>query len=541
MAQRIPQRLDRNRPPPADYYADNVRLLIETVLEQYSDILTNDERLVANTILCLSRNASRLFARMLTRSKSLMLSQSLNYAEVDNRNRALDELEAAGLVVREHDIPADRILALLTVPTLRKVYPNVSHVTPKYEYIDHIACRYTESRHLHMLKGSCSWVELSAESELRLFGLLFFGDLRHDFSAFVVRDLGIVRYESYVIDEQSRQFRDRAMLDRYLDLIALNQLIHESADAIDEETALRVVEEVQQPEHSRLLERLRARILNRLGRGLERQDANRVALTSYAASSLHPARERSMRIFSKMKRVECLESMRQRVLSDPWSEEERLFAYRFRRPNLDDIEVSVTVETLQQQHFQQGIEEYAIDWLTRNGGTAWHLENSLPMSLFGLAFWDWIFAPVDGVFINPFQAAPKDLFWPEFFEVRSNLVRDPLERVQQLKSKIYATACAKRGLANALVNWQVMDDDRLQRILDVLSVDAIARILRIVRADLSQMRSGFPDLTVINDDGSFEFVEVKGPNDQLQQNQKIWLKELAVNELPSRVLRFNGS
>ena len=233
--------------------------------------------------------------------------------------------------------------------------------------------------------------------------------------------------------------------------------------------------------------------------------------------------------------------MRQRVLSDPWSEEERLFAYRFRRPNLDDIEVSVTVETLQQQHFQQGIEEYAIDWLTRNGGTAWHLENSLPMSLFGLAFWDWIFAPVDGVFINPFQAAPKDLFWPEFFEVRSNLVRDPLERVQQLKSKIYATACAKRGIANALVNWQVMDDDRLQRILDVLPVDAIARILRIVRADLSQMRSGFPDLTVINDDGSFEFVEVKGPNDQLQQNQKIWLKELAVNELPSRVLRFNGS
>ena len=541
MAQRIPQRLEQNRPPPADYYADNVRLLIETVLEQYSDILTDDEQLIANAILCLSRNASRLFARMLTRSKSLMLSQSLNYAEVDNRNRALDELEATGLVVREHEIPADRILALLTVPTLRKIYRNVSHVTPKHVYIDHLACRYTESRHLHMLKGSCSWVELSAESELRLFGLLFFGDLRHDFSAFVVRDLGIVRYESYVIDERSRQFRDRAMLDRYLDLIALNQLIHETADAIDEESALRVVEKIQHPEDSRLLERLRARILNRLGRGLERQDANRVALMSYAASSLHPARERSMRIYAKMHLNDCLESMRQRVLSDPWSEEERLFAYRFRRPNLDDNEVSVTVETLREQPLQQGIEEYAIDWLTRNGGTAWHLENSLPMSLFGLAFWDWIFAPVDGVFINPFQAAPKDLFWPEFFEVRSNLVRDPLERVQKLKSKIYTTACAKRGIANALVNWQVMDDVRLQRILDVFSVDAIERILSIVRADLSQMRSGFPDLTVINDDGSFEFVEVKGPNDQLQQNQKIWLKELAVNELPSRVLRFNAS
>ena len=541
MAQRIPQRLEQNRPPPADYYADNVRLLIETVLEQYSDILTDNEQLIANAILCLSRNASRLFARMLTRSKSLMLSQSLNYAEVDNRNRALDELEAAGLVVREHEIPADRILALLTVPTLRKIYRNVSHVTPKHVYIDHLACRYTESRHRLMLKGHCSWVELSAESELRLFGLLFFGDLRQDFSAFVVRDLGIVRYESYVIDERSRQFRDRAKLDRYLDLIALNQLIHETADAIDEESALRVVEKIQHPEDSRLLERLRARILNRLGRGLERQDANRVALMSYAASSLHPARERSMRIFSKMKRDECLESVRQRVLSDPWSEEERLFAYRFRRPNLDDNEVSVTVETLREQPLQQGIEEYAIDWLTRNGGTAWHLENSLPMSLFGLAFWDWIFAPVDGVFINPFQAAPKDLFWPEFFEVRSNLVRDPLERVQKLKSKIRSTACAKRGIANALVNWQVMDDVRLQRILDVFSVDAIERILSIVRADLSQMRSGFPDLTVINDDGSFEFVEVKGPNDQLQQNQKIWLKELAVNELPSRVLRFNAS
>ena len=40
--------------------------------------------------------------------------------------------------------------------------------------------------------------------------------------------------------------------------------------------------------------------------------------------------------------------------------------------------------------------------------------------------------------------------------------------------------------------------------------------------------------------GSFEFVEVKGPTDQLQPGQRIWFEALEHLELPARVLKFRA-
>ena len=51
-------------------------------------------------------------------------------------------------------------------------------------------------------------------------------------------------------------------------------------------------------------------------------------------------------------------------------------------------------------------------------------------------------------------------------------------------------------------------------------------------------RNGFPDLTVVYGPGNFEFVEVKGPTDQLQPGQRVWLSALEEMGLPARVLKF---
>ena len=63
-------------------------------------------------------------------------------------------------------------------------------------------------------------------------------------------------------------------------------------------------------------------------------------------------------------------------------------------------------------------------------------------------------------------------------------------------------------------------------------------MIEIVRGDLAGKRSGFPDLTVVYGPGRYEFVEVKGPNDQLQTNQRLWIQALRARSLPVRVLRF---
>ena len=63
-------------------------------------------------------------------------------------------------------------------------------------------------------------------------------------------------------------------------------------------------------------------------------------------------------------------------------------------------------------------------------------------------------------------------------------------------------------------------------------------LIAIAKADLQEMRTGFPDLTIVYGRGAFEFVEVKGPGDQLQNNQKLWIDRLRELQIPVRVLRF---
>ena len=67
----------------------------------------------------------------------------------------------------------------------------------------------------------------------------------------------------------------------------------------------------------------------------------------------------------------------------------------------------------------------------------------------------------------------------------------------------------------------------------------LCQVLSIVRESLEEARAGFPDLTVLYEPGRFEFVEVKGPGDRVQNNQKLWIKRLLERDIPVRVMRFS--
>ncbi|MDE0350342.1 MAG: VRR-NUC domain-containing protein, partial [Gammaproteobacteria bacterium] len=185
------------------------------------------------------------------------------------------------------------------------------------------------------------------------------------------------------------------------------------------------------------------------------------------------------------------------------------------------------------------VEAAAAETLAARGGDVWHLENALPLGLFGLAYWDWVFAPVDGAFVNAFQNAPIDLFWPDFFATRRGLCDDPLALDDaSLRAAMLDTAESRRGIANRLVDWRALDAQTLDRVLAGIPMADVRRLLAIVAEDLDRARSGFPDLTAVYEDGSYEFAEVKGPTDQLRRHQRLWIDRLRAADLPVRVLRF---
>ncbi|MCE2426270.1 MAG: hypothetical protein J4F45_14465, partial [Pseudomonadales bacterium] len=190
------------------------------------------------------------------------------------------------------------------------------------------------------------------------------------------------------------------------------------------EAVAALVDPLWAPLGNRMLERRRSRALNRLGRNLEREGDFDTALACYARSGLAPARERRMRILHRLGDRAGVENLRAAIVESPWSTLEADFAARFRTrfrrrpaPVVDQVLTTPA----------ERIEAHALDQLTADGGVGWHLENHLPMGLFALAYWSWLFAPIEGAFVNAFQTGPVDLYWPDFFSSREAICVDPLD------------------------------------------------------------------------------------------------------------------
>ncbi|MCY3884565.1 MAG: VRR-NUC domain-containing protein, partial [Gammaproteobacteria bacterium] len=461
----------------------------------------------------------------------------MNYDEVEDRNLALSILEKLGLVLLAPLLPTDEILARLTVQQLKSVFPTVHAETPKARLIESILNSESDSSILFEIKRSSPWFCLANPDTLELFLLLFFGNRVTDLSAFVVRDLGIVEYESYSLKRTDRQFANRDELDKYLNWISLSDALHEKETVDTIEKADEYIEALSEVQDNRTIERYRCRTLNNLGNVLEREKRLRLAIRAYRQSTRHPARERVVRILHRQGKRTTASRLQEKIVENPWTKEEEYFANRF--PSRRGQPENIRVDKKEIQELPSlPIEEFTLRFLESEGAVGWHLENTLPLTMFGLAYWEWIFASVPGAFTNPFQPAPRDLFWPEFVEVRQHQLEDPLNSEESLIARVLRTARTKRGKANRLVSWDLFPDERLEQIVHTLGESSLMRLIGSVKSDISQFKAGFPDLTVIFPDGSFEFIEVKAPGDQIQRNQRIWLDELAKAQLPARVIRF---
>ena len=97
----------------------------------------------------------------------------------------------------------------------------------------------------------------------------------------------------------------------------------------------------------------------------------------------------------------------------------------------------------------------------------------------------------------------------------------------------------KNGISNRLINWSELNQERLERIVEVVDAPALRQVLSIVREGLEEARAGFPDLTVLYEPGRYEFVEVKGPGDRVQSNQQLWMHRPLERDIPTRVMRFS--
>ena len=476
---------------PVGYYRDNFLALLDFVREQYADILTAEETAYADRFIDLTLDAQRLYVRLVSRRGPLFRSDKLHYAEILDLPSAARELLAGNFVDHGKDEDDSVILALLTKADLVALIGDKTTAIgtlPRSDLLDRVNTAAVDIRpQLHFEIYRPLMMEY-----LRLYRLLFFGNLSQDLTQFVLTDLGLLNYEKYVISADARLFKLREVVDKTLLLHELNESSHAAVEQNDREALLEIVALLPDSEQETTLIRRKNRILNRIGRQLERQQDYPNALLVYAQSSAPPARERSARILRKLALLPQSYALCQSIQGDPADEAELEFATRFMpglqkkiglevseglSPVLLDDNNSLLVSLPHDEAVR--VEESVRTYYDNHASRCYYVENHLFLGLFGLAFWDIIFMSVKGAFFNRYQSSPTDLYTPAFQSARQTAITD---RLAEMKNSdrwldvLHETYAEKLGVANRFVHWQVLSEEILQLSLQRIPASHLAHV-----------------------------------------------------------------
>lgn len=544
------------RPLPAGYYVDNFRAILETVAERYGDLLSAEERDFLSGFEALSTAAQRLFVRLISRRGPLFRRDRLAYAEIPSLPEAIGELEAAGFADRADDAEPCQPLSLLLRPELAELASQLipeqaTSTLRKGELIASLADQVESDRLKTAVLERTRIVRILRQDQVVVFRLLFFGNLSQDWTELVLRDIGVVRYEPYDLRTDLRLFATREALDDYLALRRHRHAVATDLAAGELEQALETARQVigrngGWHESSR---RQLDRILNEVGRALERRGDGKAALELYGAATAPPARERRARVMAKIGRIAEALALCEWIAAEPRDESEvvfaRRFAHRLRRMRGEPLRPLTRRRRPQESLLLEprddvSVEGLALAALAAAGRRGFFAENWLWKSLFGLAFWDVVFAPVEGAFQHPFQSGPLDLSSADFRRKRAELVEGRLASLREDPSpgpRLLATYDRKRDVANRLVAWGDPFREHLELALSRLGGEHLAWVCDRLSRDLGRYRRGFPDLFVLSDrEPGFELLEVKGPGDQLRPEQTAWIDYLNEGALPTKIL-----
>ncbi|HET8904606.1 MAG TPA: VRR-NUC domain-containing protein [Saccharospirillum sp.] len=524
---------------PEGYYLDNFRRLVTTVSERYSDLLDPADQAFLASFSQLSEAAARLLVRLYTRKGPVFRVNRLNYVDVGAIEPAVDELVAAGLLDPAPSLTAPDIARLLTLADLRHWPWCPDPRMSKAALLDHLA-QIPESGPPDYWQLTEPLVARCHDATLRRLQLMYFGNGRQSLTDFVLSDLGVFRYESYPLGRAQRWFQDPADIDQTLHLMDLRDQYYEALETKSTDALPALAQACLAVNWRPRVQERAWRLMNQLGFRLEQAGEWSLALELFNTNDTPPARERRCRLLYKLERhADCWETL-QPLLDAPQDASEARFGPRFqprlarklKRPVLGVLAPTIVENRVLWQPAAMSVEQLAC---TQLDDAVW-LENQLPLAVFTLVHWAWLFADVAGAFHHPFQSGPADLYQPDFLQ-RRGTDRHSLYRSlthHEARQQLERYSREKAGLQNPFFGWGGLDPDLLLRCFDAVPWDHWVAIFQHLWLDLKRHRSGFPDLFQFLPEG-YRFIEIKGPGDRLQDNQRDWLGVFSRHGIPAEV------
>ena len=203
---------------PTFYYQHNFLHLLQRVNNLYRDLLNDAEIQFVDDFLTLSQDAQCLYIRLLCRKGDVFRLDKLNYPEIHSPDLACQELLSAQFfcsvgLTDISDFGENNLIKLFSKKELLDRYCGIAPEAQRGA-LNALSREQLVQRLLTQAESESWWQSLLSVGVIGVFGelefttlrLLYFGNLHQDFSDFVLRDLGIYRYEKYPLElAQARQ------------------------------------------------------------------------------------------------------------------------------------------------------------------------------------------------------------------------------------------------------------------------------------------------------------------------------------------------
>jgi hypothetical protein len=535
------------RPAGTLYYLAHFRQVLEAVRARHGFLLDPAEQAHLDRITALSVPAQMLYARLVNRRGPCFRQDRLSYPEIPRLDAAIAELSSQALLTPCDTEPEaelrPRLYSCFTLPELRASLADHYPQRPsrKGDLLAWLEGWDGRPAWLTALLTRHSVLLLPAADPWPFFRFLFFGELRDNLADFVTRELGFTVTESVEPEKLRPRFESRrAAIDAY----RMACLYARFRNLRDAQPALETWHwwQAQAVDRAELTAGLPHfdRLVDRLGRRLERANELAASLSLYATSPVAPARERQARLLLKAGRQTEAIGILQRMTEHP-SDAEEAYVARQLLARLGKTARRSEARQYQQNGQQilledggESVEAATLGHYRRAGWHGVHSENWLWNAAFGLLFWDIIYDADVGAFHSPLQFAPADLHEPGFYDRRQAAIEQRLCLLHDPSASFALIARhheQKAGLANPFVYWHADLLALIRIMIHRVPAPGLGAILRRLAQDVKRRSRGFPDLFLWTA-ADYRFVEVKSENDQLSAAQYQWLRFFAEAGIP---------
>ncbi|MCQ4258818.1 VRR-NUC domain-containing protein [Stutzerimonas stutzeri] len=527
------------------YYLDNFRQVLAWVGERHGDLLDEDERAFIDRFQQIPQPSQALLVRMVMRKGVLFRASKLRYAEIGCPLQASTALVEQGWIEPDPALDLIQLFGLLKKDELLRVFGSSLSSQRKSDLLQALLAEHAQP------KPFANWCHALGDAAFALtindlcdrLRLMFFGNIHQDWSEFVLADLGIFRYEQVAFSSESRAFHLRAEVDVYLHLHRCRERF-EAGKSVEDV----LIDVPMTPYANDWLENRRGKLLLGLARQCERVGDLQLALRLHAANRYPGARERAIRVLERSEQPEAALQLALVAEAAPESEHEAQQLQRIlprlrralggpasRRAGFSQPQ---RIDLMLPRPGAMSVERAVREHLTSTEAPVYYVENALINSLLGMLCWDAIFAPLPGAFFHPFHAAPADLARPDFHTRRAGLFDECLSKLGtgEYRDCIRRVYHEKFGLQSQFVSWGLFDETLLELALDCIPAEHLKAFFQRILLDVPNHRSGLPDLIQFwPDEQRYQLIEVKGPGDRLQDNQKRWIEFAQRNQVPIAV------